>query len=82
MPQVVVPQMYDQFYFAQRIEQLEIGSAHPHGALTTDSLTAALRRALRPEVAVRARAIGAAVRPDGGSIGAQRVIALGATESV
>jgi vancomycin aglycone glucosyltransferase len=82
VPQVVVPQMYDQFYFAQRIEQLEIGSAHPHGALTTDSLTAALRRALRPEVAVRARAIGAAVRPDGASIAARHVIELASTASV
>jgi vancomycin aglycone glucosyltransferase len=79
VPQVVAPQMYDQFYFAQRIEQLEIGSAHPPGTLTTDSLTVALGRALRPEVAARARAIGAAVRPDGALIAAQRVIALGSS---
>jgi vancomycin aglycone glucosyltransferase len=79
VPQVVAPQMYDQFYWAQRIEQLGIGSAHPPGAPTTDSLTAALGLALRPEVAARARAIGAAVRTDGAMIAARRVIALGAS---
>jgi len=79
VPQVVAPQMYDQFYWAQRIEQLEIGSAHAPGAPTTDSLTAALGLALRPEVAARARAIGAAVRTDGAMIAARRVIALGAS---
>jgi vancomycin aglycone glucosyltransferase len=77
VPQVVTPQMYDQFYWAQRIERLGIGSAHPPGAMTTDSLTAALGSALRPEVAGRARAIGAAVRTDGAMIAARRVIALG-----
>jgi vancomycin aglycone glucosyltransferase len=79
VPQVVAPQMYDQFYWAQRIEQLKIGSAHAPGAPTTDSLTAALGLALRPEVAARARAIGAAVRTDGAMIAARRVIALGAS---
>jgi vancomycin aglycone glucosyltransferase len=79
VPQVVAPQMYDQFYWAQRIEQLGIGSAQPPCAPTTDSLTAALGLALRPEVAARARAIGAAVRTDGAMIAARRVIALGAS---
>jgi vancomycin aglycone glucosyltransferase len=27
--QVVMPQMYDQFYWAQRVEHLGIGSVHP-----------------------------------------------------
>ena len=80
VPQVVAPQMYDQFYWAQRIERLGIGSAHPPGAMTTDSLTAALGSALRPEVAGRARAIGAAVRTDGAMIAARRVIALGSID--
>ena len=75
VPQVVAPQMYDQFYFAERIEQLEIGSAHPPGAMTTNSMTAALDRALRPETAARARAIGSAVRTDGAMTAARRVIA-------
>jgi vancomycin aglycone glucosyltransferase len=75
VPQVVAPQIYDQFYWAQRIEQLKIGSAHPPGAMTTDSMTAALDRALRPETAARARAIGSAVRTDGAMTAARRVIA-------
>ena len=56
-PQVVIPQMYDQHYWAQRIHHLGIGTAHAPGAPTTDSLTSALRHALQPDVAARARSI-------------------------
>jgi vancomycin aglycone glucosyltransferase len=72
--------MYDQFYWAQRIEQLEIGSAHPPGVPTTESLTAALERALRPDVSSRAQSVAVAVRTDGAMVAARRVIALGAVE--
>src|SRR6202007_3083494 len=41
-PQVVIPQMYDQHYWAQRINQLGLGTAHAPGAPTIDSLTSAL----------------------------------------
>ena len=43
---VVVPQLYDQHYFAQRIHDLGIGTAHAPGAPTIDSLTHALEHAL------------------------------------
>jgi len=79
-PQVIVPHMYDQFYWAQRIDQLGIGSAHPPGAPTTESLTAALERALQPDVGSRAQSVAAAVRTDGAMVAARRVIALAATE--
>jgi vancomycin aglycone glucosyltransferase len=75
-PQVIVPHLYDQFYWAQRIETLGIGSAHAFGEVTTDSLTAALERAMRPEAATRATSIAAAVRTDGASVAASRLIAL------
>ena len=43
-PQVVIPQMYDQHYWAQRVHHLGIGTAHAPGAPTTDSLASALER--------------------------------------
>lgn len=56
-PQVIIPQLYDQPYWAQRIQALEIGIAHPVGAPDTDSLTAALQSCLNDGVASRAREV-------------------------
>ena len=76
-PQVVIPQMYDQHYWAQRIHRLGIGTAHAPGTPTIDSLTSALTRTLHPDVAARARSIAAAVRIDGAQAAAERLIAAG-----
>jgi len=65
VPQVVVPQMYDQHYWGRQIEGLAIGVAHARGIPTRDSLTAALQRALTTEVANRARSIAGKIRGDG-----------------
>lgn len=73
-PQVVVPQIYDQPYFARRVDDLGIGSAHATGMPTRESLRIALERALRPEVAARAREIGGAVRRDGARVSAERLV--------
>jgi vancomycin aglycone glucosyltransferase len=73
-PQVIVPQMYDQHYFARRVRELRIGTAHAAGAPTTESLTAALEAALHADVAARARSTAAAVRGDGARVAAQRLI--------
>ena len=59
-PQVVLPQLYDQHYWAQRIQQLGIGVAHAPGTPGTESLTRALEHALDPQVALRARSIASA----------------------
>ena len=75
-PQVVIPQNYDQPYFAERVHDLGIGTAHELGAPTTDALTSALERTLRPEVAARARAIATVVRSDGARVAARRVITV------
>jgi vancomycin aglycone glucosyltransferase len=74
-PQVVIPQHYDQHYWAQRVQQLGIGIAHAPGAPTTDSLTSALEHILQPDVAARAQTIASAVRSDGTQVTAQRLIA-------
>jgi vancomycin aglycone glucosyltransferase len=73
-PQVVIPQHYDQHYWAQRVQQLGIGTMHTPPTPTTDSLTSALARTLQSDVAARAQSIATAVRSDGAQIAAQRLI--------
>lgn len=80
-PQVVIPQVYDQHYWAQRIHRLGIGTAHPPLVPTADSLATALSHALRPDVAARAQVIAAAVRTDGAKAAAQRLMAPGSQKS-
>jgi vancomycin aglycone glucosyltransferase len=70
-PQVVIPQHYDQHYWAQRIQSLGIGTAHAIGAPSAESLTNALELTLQPNVATRAKAIAPAVRIDGARIVAE-----------
>jgi len=73
-PQVVIPQHYDQHYWAQRVHHLGIGTAHAPGTPTTDSLTSALQHTLQPDVTARAQSIATAVRSDGAQAAAQRLI--------
>jgi vancomycin aglycone glucosyltransferase len=80
-PQVVIPQHYDQHYWAQRIHHLGLGAAHAPGTPTTASLTSALQHTLQPDVAVRARSIAAAMRGDGAQAAAQRLMAAGPRSS-
>jgi vancomycin aglycone glucosyltransferase len=74
-PQVVVPQMYDQHYYAARVNELGVGTAHAPGAASQESLTTALESALRPEVAERARWLADAMRGDGALVAARQVVA-------
>jgi vancomycin aglycone glucosyltransferase len=73
-PQVIIAQVYDQHYWAQRIDHLGIGTAHAPATPTTDSLTSALAHSLQPEVVARAQSIATAVRSDGAQTAAQRLI--------
>ena len=73
-PQVVIPQMYDQHYWAGRIRDLGIGAAHAPGIPTTGSLASALEHALEPAVAARARSIVTAVRGDGAEAAARLIL--------
>ncbi|MEV7804520.1 glycosyltransferase [Microbispora sp. NPDC088329] len=74
-PQVVLPQHYDQHYWAGRVGDLGIGVAHPPAEPTAESLTAALRRVLHPDVVARAGAVAGEVRTDGAAVAARRLIA-------
>jgi len=76
-PQVVIPQNYDQHYWAQRIHDLGLGASHAPVTPTPESLTGALEPTLRPGVAARARSIATAMRTDGAQAAARRLIAGG-----
>lgn len=73
VPQVILPQRYDQPYWARRVEALGIGVAHEGRTATVETLGAALDQALEPQVAGRAQALAGAVRTDGARIAAERL---------
>lgn len=73
VPQVIIPNHYDQHYWAGRVQTLGIGIAHAAGAPTSDSLAAALAQSLRPEIAERARAVAGSVRRDGTKVAADKL---------
>jgi vancomycin aglycone glucosyltransferase len=77
-----MPHIYDQHYWAQRVEDLGIGTAHPAATPTAASLTTALERALVPEMAGRARSIAALVRGDGAEVAARQLLIAGAAARV
>jgi vancomycin aglycone glucosyltransferase len=73
-PQVVVPQLADQPYWAGRVADLGIGAAHDGPTPTTESLSAALRTALTPETRARATAVAGAIRTDGATVAAMLLL--------
>jgi vancomycin aglycone glucosyltransferase len=74
-PQVVVPQVADQPYWASRVSELGIGAAHDGPIPRTRSLFAPLRTALAPETRKRAAAFAKMVRSDGTVIAAGLLVA-------
>jgi vancomycin aglycone glucosyltransferase len=81
IPQVVIPQHHDQHYFAMRVAELGIGSAHAAGVPTIDTLTAALDHALGKEVAERARDVATKVRTDGARVAASALVGMQGTRA-
>lgn len=75
VPQVIVPHVFDQFYWARRIEILGLGPpAVPRKRLRIDALADALRTVLEQEIVVaRAREVGERLRRE-----AERVDVVGA----
>lgn len=72
VPQVVVPQQYDQYFWARRVRELGIGAVAE--AATTPSLHTALDASLAPNVAARAASMAVAIRSDGAEIAARRLV--------
>jgi vancomycin aglycone glucosyltransferase len=64
-PQVVVPQIVDQPYWASRVWDLGIGSAHDGPTPTAESLFAAIESALTPGTRARALAVADTIQGDG-----------------
>ena len=74
-PQVVVPQAGgDQTYWASRVAELGIGTAHDGPAPTTESLSTALEMALSPETRDQATAVAGWIRKDGATVAATRLL--------
>lgn len=74
-PQLIVPRMYDQFYWAQRVQDLGIGVAGPAAKhVTLDSLVDALRACLIPEKTAAAYAVASRIELHGARNAAQRLV--------
>ena len=73
-PQVVVPQIADQPYWAGRVADLGIGAAHDGPTPTTESLSDALSTALTPETRARATAVAGTIQTDGATEAAKLLI--------
>ncbi|WP_405810725.1 glycosyltransferase [Streptomyces sp. NBC_00210] len=73
-PQVVVPQIVDQPYWAGRVAELGIGAAHDGPTPAFESLSAALKTALTPETRARARAVAGTIRTDGATVAAKLLL--------
>ncbi|MFF0033813.1 glycosyltransferase [Streptomyces avermitilis] len=73
-PQVVVPQIVDQPYWAGRVAELGIGAAHDGPTPTFESLSAALKTALTSETRARARAVAGTIRADGATVAARLLL--------
>jgi vancomycin aglycone glucosyltransferase len=72
--QVVVPQIADQPYWAGRVADLGIGTAHDGPTPTIESLSAALEKALAAETRARATALAGTIRTDGATVAAKLLL--------
>ena len=73
-PQVIVPQIVDQPYWAGRVAGLGIGAAHDGPTPTLESLSVALRTALTPGTRARATAVAGTIRTDGATVAAKLLL--------
>ncbi len=73
-PQVIVPQVADQLYWAARVADLGIGVAHDGPVPTAGSLSTALGTALTPETVARAAAVADTIRADGATVAAKLLL--------
>jgi vancomycin aglycone glucosyltransferase len=74
-PQVIVPQIVDQPFWAARVAGLGVGVAHDGATPTFDSLSAALATALSPGMRARAAAVAPTIRTDGAETAARLLLA-------
>lgn len=73
-PQVIVPHLFDQYYWAHRVQQLGVGAAGPASeSLSVDGLVRALCECLLPEVTIRAQELALRLKLDGARFAARRI---------
>ncbi|KZB82978.1 glycosyltransferase [Amycolatopsis regifaucium] len=75
-PQVVVPRIADQPYWAARVAELGIGVAHQDPTPTVESLSAALTTVLTVETRERAKVVSGKIRTDGATVAAKMLFDL------
>ncbi|MYX96010.1 glycosyltransferase [Streptomyces sp. SID486] len=74
VPQVVVPLIADQPYWAARVAELGIGAAHDGPVPDFGTLSAALTTALTAETRARARSVAGTIRSDGRTVAARLLL--------
>jgi vancomycin aglycone glucosyltransferase len=73
--QVIIPHNYDQFYWANRVQELGVGVSGPlRDDLTVDTLVPALRECLQPEVTTRAQTLASRMELHGAQVAAERLV--------
>lgn len=70
-PQIIVPQIADQPWFAGRVAALGIGAGHDGPTPTLASLSVALESALAPQTRRRAIEVSTTIRADGATVAAR-----------
>ena len=70
----MLPQIGDQPYWASRVAELGIGVAHAGPIPTVESLSAAIEKALSPEMRARASTVAGTIRTDGATVAAKLVL--------
>lgn len=73
-PQVIVPQVADQPYWAARVARLGVGVAHKGATPTVESLSRALEVVLAAEAPARAWEVAGTMRGDGAMVAARLVL--------
>lgn len=74
VPQVIVPQIVDQPYWAGRVAELGIGAALDGAAPSVRSLSVAIAAALAPETRARAAALARTIPADGALVAARLIL--------
>jgi vancomycin aglycone glucosyltransferase len=74
-PQVIVPHLYDQFFWAHRAQVLRIGASVPTRTdLTADAMTAALREVTGQSVTGQAQTLASRLELQGAIIAAEKLV--------
>jgi vancomycin aglycone glucosyltransferase len=72
--QIVVPHLYDQYYWAHRVQKLGVGVSGPtREGLTVNAIVRALRECLRPEMTARAQTLASGIELHGARTAAKRL---------